>query len=78
MSIDDSRGISIDSPFAPSIDYSIGISIDALLEPDWFKRSGCGCGCGSLQMRMVAVSRGFKRFAGLVLRLEIGAFVGYL
>ena len=28
VSIDDSRGISIDTPFAPSIDYSIGISID--------------------------------------------------
>ena len=31
MLIDDSRGISIDTPFTTSIDYSIGISIDTLL-----------------------------------------------
>ena len=29
-------------------------------------------------MRMVTVSRGLKRFVRLVLRLEIGAFAGYL
>ncbi|WZZ89501.1 hypothetical protein YC2023_118080 [Brassica napus] len=31
VSIDDPIGISIDSPFAPPIDYSIMISIDTLL-----------------------------------------------
>ena len=31
MSIDDSRGILIDTPFTTSIDFSIGISIDTLL-----------------------------------------------
>ncbi|WZZ03103.1 hypothetical protein YC2023_089024 [Brassica napus] len=31
LSIDDSRGISTDTPFTTSIDYSIGISIDTLL-----------------------------------------------
>ena len=29
-------------------------------------------------MRIVAVSTGFNRFVGRVLRLEIGAFTGYL
>ena len=29
-------------------------------------------------MRMVAVSSDFKRFVRLILRLEIGAFAGYL
>ncbi|KAF2555405.1 hypothetical protein F2Q68_00017260 [Brassica cretica] len=32
VSIDDPIGILIDSPFAPSIDYAIMISIDALLD----------------------------------------------
>ena len=41
-----------------------------------FKRSGCGC--GNLQMRVVAVSSGFKRFVQLVQQLEIGAFMGYI
>ena len=45
-----------------------------LLGPGWFKRSGCG----SLWMQVVAVSSGFKRFVRMVLRLEIGAFAGYL
>ncbi|CDY09617.1 BnaC07g34440D [Brassica napus] len=37
-----------------------------------------GCGCGSSRMRVVAVSNSLKRFARLVLRLEIVAFAGYL
>ena len=47
-----------------------------ILGPDWFKRSGCSC--GSLQIRVVAVFSGFKRFVRLIMRLEIGVFAEYL
>lgn len=43
---------------------------------DWWNRISCGY--GSLQMRVVAVLSGFKRFVRLLLRLEIGAFAEYL
>ena len=44
MSIDDSRGISINTPFAPSIDYSIGISIGAFLVKLYARVELCSLG----------------------------------
>ena len=48
--------------------------LSANLGHDWCNRNGCG----GLQMRVVAILSDFKRFVRLVLRLEIGAFAGYL
>ena len=56
---------------------SHSVYIQAILRflgPGWLHRNGCG----SLQMRVVAVLSGSKRFIRLVLRLEISVFAGYL